>query len=358
MLTLTTALVESGYAVTAAMPLDHGNVEADDFRRHGVSFAPLSSPSPTAIHRVLELSRLLEAESPTLVHAHGSRAAFWTYLALRWARLSSRTPLVVSVHGFAVPFHRQPRRLLQAAVMRRVCHRAAATIACAEAERTALLAARMAPRDKVRVVHYGIDLSAFTRLAMPDRVRARELLGVAPDVRLALIVCRLARPRDFQSLLRAFRGVVTASPRSSLFIVGGGPLRSEIEALLADLELEDRVKLWGFRRDVTRFYAAADAYILTSWGWEGLPTSVIEAQAAGIPAIVTDAGGSAEAIDPGSTGLLVPRHDPDALGAALQQLLGNDDEARAMGIRARQFAMAHFDTPRMLRKMRDIYAHL
>jgi len=221
-----------------------------------------------------------------------------------------------------------------------------------------MLAARIAPRDKVRVVHYGIDLAAFTQLAMPDRVRARELLGVAPDARLALIVCRLARPRDFQSLLRAFRTVVTASPTSSLFIVGGGPLQSEIEALLADLDLSDRVKLWGFRRDVAQFYAAADAFVLTSWGWEGLPISVIEAQAAGIPAIVTDAGGSAEAIDPGSTGLLVPCRDPDALGAALHRVIGNEEEARAMGIRARQFAMAHFDTPRMLKKMRDIYAHL
>ena len=210
----------------------------------------------------------------------------------------------------------------------------------------------------MRVVHYGIDLAAFTRLAMPDRVRARELLGVSPDVRLALIICRLDRPRDFQSLLQAFRAIANVSPRSSLFIVGGGPLRSDIKALLADLKLEDRVRLWGLRSDVARFYAAADVFVLTSWGWEGLPISVIEAQAAGIPAIVTDAGGSAEAIDPGLTGLLVPRRDPEALATALHRLIGNEEEAREMGIRGRQFAVANFDTPKMLMKMRDLYEHL
>jgi len=358
MLTLSSALAASGYAVTAAMPLDDGNVDGDDFCRHGVAFVPLSCPSPTIVHRVLELSRLLKAEAPALVHAHGSRAALWAHWALRWAGMSAATALVVSVHGFAVPFYRQPRRLLQTRMMRRLGHGAAATIACANAERTALLAARIAPRDKVHVVHYGIDLSAFTGLTAADRVRARESLGISPDTRLALIVCRLSAPRDFQSLLQGFRTVASALPQSSLFIVGGGPLQSEIEALLVELELEDRVMLWGFRRDVAQFYAAADVFVLTSSGWEGLPISVIEAQAAGIPVVVTDAGGSAEAIDPGSTGLLVPRRDPDALGAALHRIIGNEGEARAMGARGRRFAMEHFDTPTMLGKIRDLYARL
>ena len=109
-------------------------------------------------------------------------------------------------------------------------------------------------------------------------------------------MCRLDRPRDFPTLLHAFRGVVHTTPNARLFIVGSGPARAEVEALVEELALAGSVTLWGFRSDVVRFYAAADVFVLASWGWEGLPISVIEAQATGVPVVVTDAGGSAEAI--------------------------------------------------------------
>ena len=357
MQTLTATLVRLGHPVAAVMPLDGGNVEADDFSRSGVRFLPLLPPPGALLRTVSGLARILGSESPFLVHAHGSRAAFWAYWALKWARLR-RTLLVLSVHGFATPFCRTPRRLLQAAAERRVARRASAVIAVSEAEREALLRARIAPPDKVLLVRYGFDLDPFTGLSGADRSRARELLGVPPEASLGLAVCRLGRPRDFSTLLRAFRGVADALPGARLFLVGDGPLRAEVQALVRELRLEEAVTLWGFRRDVARFYAAADYFVLTGWGWEGLPLSVIEAQASGLPVAVTDAGGAREAFDPGNTGLLVPCRAAGALREALLRLAADPVLRSAMGSEGRRFATARFQPEPMAKRIESIYASL
>jgi glycosyltransferase involved in cell wall biosynthesis len=355
MSTLSRALAARGYQVTAAMPSDEGNVDEDDFRRAGLPFVPLTHPARSAFHRIRELAGIFEAVSPTLVHAHGSRAGYWAY----WALLHTgrvQTQLIVTVHGFATPFHSQPRRLFQSAMERRVGRRAGAVIACAEAERNALLRARVASAERVHVVPYGVELSPFVALTPEDKRRARIDLGVAPERWLLVMICRLDRPRDFGTLLRAFRRVVADERDARLFIVGGGPERAAIQRLSVELELDDHVRLWGFRKDVTRFLAAADAFVLTSWGWEGLPISVIEAQAAALPVVVTDAGGSKEAIVENETGLLVPRLDEDALGSALRRLAASPRDAASMGALGRKIAAKRFGVPAMVAKIEKVYS--
>jgi glycosyltransferase involved in cell wall biosynthesis len=117
-----------------------------------------------------------------------------------------------------------------------------------------------------------------------------------------------------------------------------------------------RVRLWGFRRDVENFYAAADVYALLSWGWEGLPISVIEAQACALPVVVTDAGGSAEGIAPGETGLLVPRRDETATAAALRTLIDDPGHARRMGAAGRRRCAEEFALDHMITRFEELYA--
>jgi glycosyltransferase involved in cell wall biosynthesis len=205
-------------------------------------------------------------------------------------------------------------------------------------------------------VPYGVELSPFVALTPEDKRRARIDLGVAPERWLLVMICRLDRPRDFGTLLRAFRRVVADERDARLFIVGGGPERAAIQRLSVELELDDHVRRWGFRKDVTRFLAAADAFVLTSWGWEGLPISVIEAQAAALPVVVTDAGGSKEAIVENETGLLVPRLDEDALGSALRRLAASPRDAASMGALGRKIAAKRFGVPAMVAKIEKVYS--
>ena len=352
--TLTAALARLGHAVTTVMPLDGGHVEPDDFERSGVRFVALPPPPHSTIRRITDVARILRDEAPLLVHAHGSRAAFWAFGALRWARLA-HVHLIYSVHGYVTPAYRAPRRILQGMMERRIARRSSAVVAVARAEYEALLEAGMAPPEKIFTVLYGIDAGAFARPSGAARADARRRLGASMNSFVVLIVCRLDRPRDFHTLLHGFRRVVGAFPHAKLFVVGGGPLRGRIEGLVDELKLGTSVTLWGSRMDVNCFYRSADAFVLTSDGWEGLPISVLEAQAASLPVVVTDVGGSREAIKPDQTGLLVPPRDPRALGSALLHLAQDPARAAAMGEQGRRFVGQQFKIDAMARRIAAIY---
>jgi glycosyltransferase involved in cell wall biosynthesis len=99
----------------------------------------------------------------------------------------------------------------------------------------------------------------------------------------------------------------------------------------------------------------ADLFVLTSYGWEGYPISTLEAQAAGVPVVVTDAGGSREAIRHEETGLVVPKADPAKLSQAMLRLLDDPGLRRRMGAAGTARAKREFTMERMIREMIKLY---
>ena len=132
MLTLARALAQRGFDLAACMPADRGHVAPADFSDHGVRFHALAGEDASSLRQARRLAYVLRAEAPALLHAHGTRAAWWSYLALSLLR-DRTTRLVYTVHGFMTPHYRFPRRPLQAAVERRIARRAAAVVAVAGA---------------------------------------------------------------------------------------------------------------------------------------------------------------------------------------------------------------------------------
>jgi len=327
---VTAGLLARGEEVTVVMPLDGGNLTVAELEGRGARVVPWRGPRALA----REVTR-------GVVHAHGSRAAFWSFLALLLGR--SQAPFIYSIHGFVTPFHREPRRTLQILAERLVAARCRTVIADARAERQEALRWGLTAPEKIRTVYLGFALDELLALGPPERAAARAELGLEPDCWHLLCVCRLDRPRDFPTLLRAWEGM-PADTR--LHIVGSGPFRAEIER-----QMGPRVRVWGAVHDVRQFYAAADAFVLTSWGWEGCPVTAIEAQAAGLPVVVSDAGGSREAIVPDVSGLLVPRRDPEAMRAALLRV-----RARPLDVEAgRRHVRAAFARERMVEELLRVY---
>jgi glycosyltransferase involved in cell wall biosynthesis len=356
-LTLAGGLAARGHEVIAAMPLDGGHVEGGDFESVGVGFRPLAAGAGSLMGPVRQLVRAFADVAPDVVHAHGARAALWCRCALAASR-STRVSLVYSMHGFALPFYSPARRWVQGRALRWVGAGTSVVVACCEAERSAVLGAGVAGAARVVAIPNGIDLDPWLALGKDDRRSARERLGAGPDDRVITMVCRLHRPRDFDTLIAAFGEVAREQPSARLWVVGDGPLRGEVEARLEAAGLASQARVWGFRRDVPDFYAASDVCVLTSWGWEGLPISVIEAQAAARPVVVTDAGGSAEGIEPGETGFLVPRRDRRALSAALRRLVEHPAAAVSMGARGRERARSRFAAETMVKRIEEVYAKL
>jgi glycosyltransferase involved in cell wall biosynthesis len=351
---LALGLPQNRYCSTVALPLDGGNVSPQDFTTAGTEFVPLNIASGFAWREILRLRRLLQTENFHLLHAHGARAALYGRLAV--AALHPRPLVVFSVHGFATPFHPFARRMLYLGLERALQHFTDLTVCVAQAEAELFLSFGLTTPNKITTIPYGIDVTRFAN-SPTDWTQLQEALdlGQGPVI---LTVCRLNVPRDFVSLLNAFARVLTEFPSARLLIVGDGPQRGEVEILIRQLKLSHAVHLTGIRDDIPALMALADVYVLTSYGWEGYPISTLEAQAAGIPVVVTDAGGSREAVLHERTGLVVPKSQPALAAEALLRLLRDDDLRRRMGQAGQQRAYNEFTRERMVERITRVYEGL
>jgi glycosyltransferase involved in cell wall biosynthesis len=192
-----------------------------------------------------------------------------------------------------------------------------ATIGCAE--------------SKVRVIHNGVDPAAFS--PGDDRAALAEW-GIAADAPVLGILAALRPEKDHLTLLRAVRELVDRMPGLRLLVIGDGAMRQVIERTVDELGLSLNVILTGNRADVAALLRAVDVFTLTSVT-ECLPMALLEAMAAGRPAVCTRVGGVPELVQDGMTGYLVPAQDPHALAEALTRLLDDSALRRQMGAAAR-----------------------
>ncbi|MEJ7891584.1 MAG: glycosyltransferase [Solirubrobacteraceae bacterium] len=255
-------------------------------------------------------------------------------------------PLVVSVHADIV---RQAAALpAYCRLMRALLDRSAAVITGSEGirESSPLLEGH---RDRARVIPYGIDTDFLSPgAAGPQTVAALRRRYGAP---LVICVGRLVYYKGFDELVAAVSDL-----DASLVIVGSGPLEAHVAALAA---AHPRVFATGHLADdeLRAHLAAADVFTLASTSRaESFGVATIEAQAMGLPAVVTDTGsGTLETIADGRTGLAVPARDVGALREAIADLLADDARRAAMAIAARDRAVERFGAGRMARDVAAVY---
>lgn len=183
-------------------------------------------------------------------------------------------------------------------------------------------AARM-PRSRLRLIHGGVDVDSIA-LALPA---SRQELGIPDGDPLLLWVGRLDPIKGLDVLVEAAVRINKKLP-VRLAIVGDGTYRDELRHIVARSGIADRIHMLGARSDVPRLLKAADVFVFPS-RTEGLPNSLLEAMAAALPIITTDAPGCRDLIDHESTGLLVPVDQADTLAVAIVRVL----EDRELGLR-------------------------
>ncbi len=348
---LTFGLQAQGFSVCVAMPEDDGNVRRDELESQAVPFHRVDIAegfSGRALWRIREL-----ASGADLLHVHGARAALFGRLVA--ASLGQQRPRTLfTVHGFAAPHYPWIKRKALLLIERILARVTDAWICVSQAERDSLIASRAADPRRTTVIHNGIDVTRFAPLEEACQ-SARHTLGLDPTGYVVVTVCRLYRPRDLGTLLQAFRLSVDRGLRGQLLIVGEGPLRPDIERHVASLKLGGIVRLLGMRRDVPLLLSAADCFVLSSRGWEGLPLTVLEAMAAGLPVIASDVGGTKEAVVEGETGHLFAPGDFGALASRLQELAANRSRGHELGLAGRQRVERLFTADRMVRQTSVLY---
>lgn len=267
-------------------------------------------------------------------------------------------PLVTTFHGFDATT-RMPRLLASgspsltryAIGRRRLANQGTMFLCVSEFIKQRVLALGF-PEERVIRHYIGTDISKFTAL---------KRIG-HHDRPVILHVARLVEKKGTKDLISAFADVVRTVPEAQLVIIGEGPLRPQLQKQIHERNLSQSVQLLGSRPhgEVLDWLAKAAIFALpsitaTNGDTEGLPISIIEAAAAGLPIVATWHSGIPEAVRDQVDGFLVDEHDAETLAARLCDLLRDDTLRMSMGKSAQQYVMQNFDIREQSSKLADIY---
>ncbi len=258
------------------------------------------------------LARFLRREHVDIVHAHQYTPFFYGMMARLIYR---RPPVLFTEHGRHFPDYPRRKRMV---VNRLLLERRDRVIGVGQSVCQALIRNEGIPAPRVGVIYNGIDTAAFAK-GFHERDAIRRELGFGAGDFVILQVARLDYLKDHATALRTVQRLVQRLPRARLVLVGEGPERAKIQELIRQYRIGAHVRLLGLRKDVARLLRAADAFLLTSIS-EGIPLTVIEAMAAGVPVVATRVGGLPEIIEDGITGSLAAAGDDAALAQSILTL--------------------------------------
>jgi phosphatidylinositol alpha-1,6-mannosyltransferase len=207
----------------------------------------------------------------------------------------------------------------------------------------------------------GVDAETFHPRVREQARGLREELGLA-DRPVVVCVSRLMPRKGQDTLIRALPRLQRVVPDAALLIVGGGPYRSKLDALVAQTGVMDSVVLTGGVpwEALPSHYAAGDVFAMPcrtrnrGWDVEGLGIVYLEASAIGLPVIAGNSGGAPDAVLEGETGFVVDGRDPDQVAARLAHLLQDPARAVAMGARGRRWVEDDWTWPTVSRRLTDL----
>jgi glycosyltransferase involved in cell wall biosynthesis len=305
----------------------------------------------------------LKRVRPAIVHTHMAKAgligrvAAMLYNVMR-AR-QERASVVHTYHGHVLEGYFSPMMTRLFIGLERLLARVSDRIVAISPaiERELRDGFRIGSAGQYRVVPLGFDLSVFAAVDDAARRQARRDLAISDTAEVISTVGRLTAIKQHRLFLETIARVAATRPLVVALIAGDGELRSHLEAYAAQLDIADRVRFLGWRRDLATIYAATDVFLLTSRN-EGTPVALIEAMASGVPGVSTDVGGVKDVITSADVGARVPDGDPGTLAAPIARYLDDRELRRQSGVRARAAVLDRYSMDRLVNDILALYREL
>ncbi|MEY2558304.1 MAG: colanic acid/amylovoran biosynthesis glycosyltransferase [Verrucomicrobiota bacterium] len=304
------------------------------------------APWQISLREVKTLVRILDDARARLLHIYfGHIAVHLLPLIRAW-----KNPTVVSFHGADVmvdlekpAFRETTKQMLEAVRL---------VLVRSESLGRALVEMGCAP-EKIRVQRTGIPVEEI-----PFRERVRPEDGAWKFVQ----ACRLIEKKGLRTSLLAFAQFIARYPLSTFTIAGEGPLRDELELRARQLGIEPSVKFTGFisQTELRELFYRSHIFLHPSeqgadGNQEGVPNSMLEAMASGLPVFATEHGGIPEAIEHGRSGILVKESDHDALALALLDASAQPDELAVIARNGAESVRQKFEQTAQTRQLEDYY---
>ncbi len=289
-----------------------------------------------------------------LIHGHDYKSDFFAYLVKLLLR-KRNLAVVSTAHAWVMLGPRGTfYKWLDLFLMKRFNH----LIAVSESTKEEMVAANV-PESMITMIHNAIDTEVWAPSVVTSTLR--EELGLEGVYPVIGYVGRIMPEKDLHTWLRAAAIVAKQFPKAKFLLIGegseGSTTLSELIALTKELGIAEQVLFPGYRSVLQPVYAAFDLFVLSSRR-EGLPNSILEAMAMGLPVVTTDVAGAKELVVNGETGFVVPQGSSTELAKAMKNILENSQIRERMGQASRKRIEDRFSFSKRLKDVEDLYENI
>ena len=318
-----------------------------------VNFFPVDMSRQLTFKPIRQIKNIILQNKIDIVHSQGARADFF-------ARLSGKiadSPHIICtvampVEGFNVIALKKILYRFLDQISGRYVER---FIVVSDSLKTLLTEGRGVPLERVVRIYNGIEADQYhPHMKETD---LRNQWSIPSEAPLIGAIGRMVWQKGFEYLIKAAPEVLQVSPEAKFLLVGEGPLRTHLEQLVQELNLQDKVIFPGFRANIKNFLSIIDIMVVPSL-LEGFPMITLEAMAMTKPIVASRIPGIVEQISHGTEGILVPPRNPKALVTAVLTLLQNKGLASKLSIAARGRVQNDFSVDRMIRDTANLYISL
>lgn len=302
---------------------------------------------------LLRLVSLIKRWQIDIIHSHVQITDLMAALA---GRVFPRMKTVTTIHApINIDENLRPERTFRAFTYKWVLRQGFdRIITVSEALRQEIIQkARINPAKVMHIIN-GVDPSHFAQVS---RERARKLLSIEDLRRVVVQVAWFGVRKGHRVLIESAGTIVKHVPNVLFLLVGDGHLKERCEIMVDQLGLRGYFRFLGYREDVPHVLAASDVAVLPTFS-EGLPRSLLEAMAAGLPVVASGLESIAELVVHRGTGLLVRPGSPGEFAEAVVRLLKDPGLCRQMGIRGQQRVAKYFHHDKMVRATEELYEQL
>lgn len=329
--------------VTALIAQPKSEINAYCLKKNILCFS-LRMKGEIDIFAGFRIARLVKRNQFNILHLHSAHALA-TGL---WAKLFYKKVKLIGTRR--VDFHIKNNPLSRIKYSNLLLNK----IVCISGQVENVLRMDGVPARLLKTIHSGVDIHKFDNIVPPKNFKSK--LGIPEHHLFIGTVAAMADHKDYPNLLKAARIVLNNNDNITFCSVGSGPEENRVRALAKKFQIEDRFIFAGFRKNVGNFLKSFDIFVLSSY-LEGLGTSILDAQAVGLPVVACKTGGIPEIIDNDLNGLLVPPKNSEALAQAILYLVRNDSKRKELGENSKK-SVQQFSIEKTVQRYLELYDEL
>jgi len=311
-------------------------------------------PSKNSFFAIIKsLKKVVKQNKINIVHAQGTRAAFWVRVAFLFS--PNRPKIIYTVHGF----HIIRKNFISRNIFlffEKILNQLVDVLVCvSESDKKIILKHKAISLEKIKIIKNGIDVTQFF-IKKEEIQKTKEVLNLDNKFIMSSI-SRLHPQKDISTILNSVKIISSKINNFVLLIIGDGPLRESLEKEVMDLNIVDKVIFLGARKDVPILMNVSDIIILST-NWEGLPLIPLEAGASKKPIIASDVDGVRETIINGKTGFLFKKGSSNDLSDKILKLAASEQLRKEMGENGFKFVSENFSKEKMIKEYQNLYLSL